>query len=106
MGNLLRVLLTISSKYDFSRLSIRCTCNCHDLNPNAPANARLCYDYLNTGKCKRDMAGEICRFRHLPPNHIDSVVDKIRNGKMPVCLIRQCGDVFYVASRSERKNRF
>ena len=58
IGNLLRVLLALSSKYDFSQLSIRMTCNACDLNPNALPNARLCYDFLNTGKCKRDAAGE------------------------------------------------
>ncbi|KAK8796807.1 hypothetical protein WA588_000933 [Blastocystis sp. NMH] len=97
IGNLLRVLLALSSKYDFSQLSIRMTCNACDLNPNALPNARLCYDFLNTGKCKRDAAGEVCRFRHLPPDHIDAIVDKIRNGKMPVCLIRQRGNQFLVA---------
>ena len=100
IGNLLRVLLALSSKYDFSQLSIRMTCNACDLNPNALPNARLCYDFLNTGKCKRDAAGEVCRFRHLPPDHIDAIVDKIRNGKMPVCLIRQRGNQFLVACRS------
>ena len=80
VGNLLRVLLAVSSKYDFSRLKIRMRCNCVDLNPNAPPDARLCYDFLNSGVCKREVSG-ICRFRHLPADHIETIVDKIRNGK-------------------------
>ena len=74
-------------------------CHAIDLNPDAPPTARLCYDYLNQGRCKRTEKGEVCRFRHLPADHIDAVVDKIRNGKMPVCLIQQRGNEFLVAGR-------
>lgn len=81
-------LVEVTTFHDFL---FAATCNCHDVNPNAPANARLCYDYLNTGKCKRDMAGEILSFSSFATKSYCSVVDKIRNGKMPVCLIRQCG---------------
>lgn len=82
VGNLLRVLLAVSSKYDFSRLKIRMRCHCVDLNPNAPPDARLCYDFLNSGVCKREQLSGICRFRHLPADHIETIVDKIRNGKV------------------------
>lgn len=57
-------------------------CNSKDLNPNSGTNARLCYDYLNTGVCKREQTTGVCHFRHLGPDNIDCVVDKIRNGKV------------------------
>lgn len=82
VGNLLRVLLAVSSKYDFAHLQIQMTCHCVDLNPNAPPDARLCYDFLNSGVCKREQTAGICRFRHLPVDHVETVVDKIRNGKV------------------------
>ncbi len=53
-----------------------------DQNPHSGKNARLCYDYLNTGVCKREQMNGICRFRHLAPNNIEIVVDKMRNGKV------------------------
>ena len=82
VGNLLRVLLAVSSKYDFAHLQIQMTCHCVDLNPNAPPDARLCYDFLNSGVCRREQTAGICRFRHLPVDHVETVVDKIRNGKV------------------------
>lgn len=82
VGNLLRVLLAVSSKYDFSRLQIQMTCHCVDLNPNAQPDARLCYDFLNSGVCKREQTAGICRFRHLPVDHVETIVDRIRNGKV------------------------
>ena len=88
VGNLLRVLLAVSSKYDFSCLQIQMTCHCVDLNPNAPPDARLCYDFLNSGVCKREQTAGICRFRHLPIDHVETIVDKIRNGK--VCEREKC----------------
>ena len=83
-----------------------------DQNPHSGKDARLCYDYLNTGVCKREQMNGVCRFRHLAPNSIESVVDKIRNGKvdgsqveifvqMPICLIQQHGVEFIVADRIE-----
>ena len=82
VGNLLRVLLAVSSKYDFAHRQIQMTCHCVDLNPNAPPDARLCYDFLNSGVCRREQTAGICRFRHLPVDHVETVVDKIRNGKV------------------------
>ena len=97
IGHLLHLLLSISEKYDFTRLKKRLVCNMQDQNPHSGKNARLCYDYLNTGVCKREQMNGICHFRHLAPNNIESVVDKIRNGKMPICLIQQRGVEFIVA---------
>lgn len=82
IGHLLHLLLSISEKYDFTQLKKRLVCNMQDQNPHSGKNARLCYDYLNTGVCKREQMNGICRFRHLAPNNIESVVDKIRNGKV------------------------
>lgn len=81
-GNLLRVLLALSSKFDLNLLNLVMICNSVEHNPNASINARLCYDFLNTGVCKRESSTGICKFRHVLHDHIDAVIDKIRNGKV------------------------
>ena len=76
------MLLALSSKFDLSMLSLVMVCNSVEHNPNASINARLCYDFLNTGVCKRESSAGICKFRHVLQDHIDAVIDKIRNGKV------------------------
>ena len=77
---LLEVLLAMSQKHDLSGLTAVMVCNHVELNPHAEADAQLCYDFLNTGECKRP-AG-MCRFRHVCSDHIEAVVDRIRSGKV------------------------
>ena len=36
-----------------------------------------------SGMCSRLQRGEVCRYRHLPPNHPEVVADKIKQGKAP-----------------------
>ena len=87
---LLEVLLAMSQKHDLSGLTAVRVCNHVELNPFAERDAQLCYDFLNTGQCRRP-AG-MCRFRHVCSDHIEAVVDRIRSGKMPVSLIFREGD--------------
>lgn len=48
-------------------------------NPNAvPGDFRICYTYLNRGKCDRAN----CSFRHLLPGHPDAIADRVRNGQL------------------------
>ena len=70
----------MSQKHDLSGLTAVRVCNHVELNPFAEPDAQLCYDFLNTGECRRP-AG-MCRFRHVCSDHIEAVVDRIRSGKV------------------------
>ena len=108
---MLEVLLALSQKHDLSGLTAVMECNRVELNASADPDAQLCYDFLNTGECRRP-AGT-CRFRHLSTDHIEAVVDRMRSGKvgfkraedeqMPVCLIFRKGESFVVAGAKEKK---
>jgi len=51
-----------------------------DENPNvAPGETRICFPYLNQGKCEKPG----CTFRHLPPTHPEAIADRARNGRGP-----------------------
>ena len=78
-------LLYISRDYDFDALPVWIICTSYELNPHAASDAELCYDYLNNGECQREMAVGMCRYRHLPPDHIDAIVDQMVCGR--VCFI-------------------
>lgn len=39
-------------------------CVANDVNPFATPSEKICYDFVNTGLCKRTQEGKICRFRH------------------------------------------
>lgn len=77
---MLEVLLALSQKHDLSGLTAVMECNRVELNASADPDAQLCYDFLNTGECRRP-AGT-CRFRHLSTDHIEAVVDRMRSGKV------------------------
>ncbi len=51
--------------------------------PDPGPGHQLCFDYINKGTCSRISRGEICRYRHLPPNHPEVIADKIKQGKAP-----------------------
>lgn len=53
-----------------------------ELNPHARENAKICYDFLNGGKCRREKKNGLCYYRHLPENHIQSIVERIRSGRV------------------------
>jgi len=53
------------------------------LNPNAAPDAKICFNFLNRGRCARQDEGKICSFRHLHPSHPEAIADKIRSGKAP-----------------------
>ncbi len=44
---------------------------------SAGPSARICFPYLNHGKCDREGT---CRFRHLAQDHPDAVADRMRTG--------------------------
>uniref|UniRef100_A0A7S3B634 C3H1-type domain-containing protein n=1 Tax=Haptolina ericina TaxID=156174 RepID=A0A7S3B634_9EUKA len=49
-----------------------------DQNPNtAPGETRICYDFLNLGRCGR---ARICSFRHLLPESAAARADADRRG--------------------------
>ena len=39
-------------------------CGPSDENPFSSPSEKICYDFVNTGICKRNQEGKICRFRH------------------------------------------
>ena len=47
-----------------------------DGTPQDSSSARICFPFLNHGKCNH----ENCRFRHLPQDHPDAVADRMRTG--------------------------
>jgi hypothetical protein len=51
--------------------------------PDPGPGVQLCFDFINKGACSRLARGDICRYRHLPPNHPDVIADKVRQGKAP-----------------------
>ena len=79
---LLQHLLVISRAFDFSHVSPAMICTTNELNPFAQPNAKLCYDFLNFGHCKREERTGSCKYRHLAPDHIDAVMDRIFSGKV------------------------
>lgn len=80
--SVLHHLLKISQSYDFSQVSPTMICTNNELNPYAQPNAKLCYDFLNFGYCKRENRTGSCKYRHLAPDHIDAVMDRIFSGKV------------------------
>ena len=57
-----------------------------DQNPNVGyGETRICFRYLNHGKCDKDA----CTFRHLLPGHPDAIADRIKSGKVPDAHIMQ-----------------
>jgi hypothetical protein len=42
-----------------------------------PSDARICFPFLNSGRCDR---GALCKFRHLSQDHPDAIADRIRTG--------------------------
>jgi len=48
-------------------------------NSVAPGETRICFPFLNKGRCDRGMA---CKFRHLAPDHPDAIADRQRSGKL------------------------
>ena len=82
---MLQYLISVSRDYNIDTLPVWIICTSIELNPHALANAELCYDYLNSGTCQREMAG-ICKYRHLPPDHIDAIVDQMISGKVDIMI--------------------
>lgn len=39
-------------------------CAPNDTNPFSSPSEKTCYDFVNTGVCKRTQKGQICRFHH------------------------------------------
>lgn len=44
----------------------------------APGETRICFPFMNKGRCER---GNMCRFRHLTPDHPDAIADRQRTGR-------------------------
>ncbi|KAG8470396.1 hypothetical protein KFE25_008817 [Diacronema lutheri] len=53
--------------------------------------ATLCFDFVNRGVCSRLQRGEVCKYRHLPPDHPDVLADKVRQGKLPPGSVELAG---------------
>lgn len=61
-------------------------------NRDAYLGANLCFDYLNLGmsvfltflnfRCKRQLSGGVCHFRHLDPNHPDVIANRYFNNML------------------------
>ena len=51
--------------------------------PDPGPGVQLCFDFVNKSTCSRIARGDICRYRHLAPNHPDVIADKVRQGKAP-----------------------
>lgn len=49
--------------------------------PQNPGSDKLCFQFLNTGKCDRFNRGENCRFRHPPANDPDAIADAKARGR-------------------------
>ena len=55
----------------------------------------------------REMTGG-CKYRHLPPDHIDAIVDQMIRGKVdimitdhmqiPISLVKRVGNLYFVAN--------
>lgn len=54
-------------------------CEEFEVNPFAPRDAPICFDFLNRGVCRRTENMKICRYRHLLPNHPDAIADRQRS---------------------------
>jgi len=48
-----------------------------DAEGDAACSLRICFPFLNHGRCDR---GSACRFRHLPQDHPDAIADRVRTG--------------------------
>lgn len=48
----------------------------HDVVPGE----RLCYEFLQSGKCSRQMEGQKCRYRHLIPTHPEAIAYRYSKG--------------------------
>lgn len=75
--------MKLSRKLDFDTLTVWIICTSIELNTHALPNAEVCNDYMNKGSCQREMDG-FCTYRHLPSDHIEIIVDKIKCGM--VCI--------------------
>ena len=53
-------------------------CEEDEVNPFAPLNANICFEFLNKKCCSRTRSMKICRYRHLLPNHPDAIADRQR----------------------------
>ena len=83
VGNgLLYILLHLSINYDITKCNPRVAIANVELNSNAQYGAKLCYDFLNSGKCRREKKHGSCAYRHLPENHIHAIIERIRSGKV------------------------
>jgi hypothetical protein len=49
-----------------------------DLGHPASGETRICFPFMNKGRCER---GNVCRFRHLRPDHPDAIADRARTGR-------------------------
>ena len=83
VGNgLLYILLHLSTNYDITKCNPRVAIANVELNSNAQYGAKLCYDFLNSGKCRREKKHGSCAYRHLPEDHIHAIIERIRSGKV------------------------
>lgn len=78
----LMYLIEYSKQFDFSSLTIIQRCSCYEFNTNALPSSNMCYDYYLTRECKHQKLLGICRYRHLPPNHIEAVITMMLTGKV------------------------
>ena len=39
-------------------------CASNEVNPFSSPSEKVCFDFVNTRICKRNLEGKICRFRH------------------------------------------
>lgn len=51
-----------------------------ETNPDAAQGEHLCYEYLRTGECSRQMEGHVCKYRHLIPIHPEAIAYRFRVG--------------------------
>ena len=73
------------SKEEIERYRLR-VCASGEVNPFAPEDARICFEYLNKKLCKRTSNMKICRYRHLQPNHPDAIADRAKNARNRLCV--------------------
>lgn len=56
-------------------------CDDNEVNPFAPVNAKICFEFLNKKMCSRTAEMKICRYRHLLPSHPEAIADRQRIAK-------------------------
>lgn len=49
-------------------------------NPDVVPGERLCYEFLQSGKCSRQMEGQKCRYRHLISTHPEAIAYRYSKG--------------------------